>query len=382
MVNFLSGLDFWKPQATSSEGPKEAVLAKPPEIDVSATARRLWNTAKHFLEGVVGSGATCAPLPEDAQKRLCEAAIDILTNESNIRDVAAPVTIVGDIHGQYLDLLQIFETMGRAPEKNYVFLGDYVDRGGQSVETIQLLVALKVRFPSQVTLLRGNHECRSVTQVFGFYDEVLYKYNSVSVWTYYTDLFDYLPLGCIIDNKIFCTHGGLSPEVDTMDDIQLIDRFREVPHDGPICDLLWSDPSEESGWGMSSRGAGYLFGPDVTEKFLHENGLDLLCRAHQLVLDGYSWAHDKKVVTLFSAPNYCGRAWNQGAAMTVSKDMEFGFRQFSGCLYPSAGDMERQMLNDALSDNSPSWQDSPRGAPPPSYLDGGGPRTAPKLTSL
>merc|ERR1719321_659653 len=161
-------------------------------------------------------------LPEAAVRRLCDTARDILVEEGNIPNVDCPVTVVGDLHGQFRDLLEIFKTMGRAPETNYVFLGDYVDRGSQSVETIQLLVALKVRYPSRVTLLRGNHESRQIGQVYGFYDEVVFKYGNANVWNYFTDLFDYLPLGCLIGGKIFCTHGGLSPTLDTQNEIRAL----------------------------------------------------------------------------------------------------------------------------------------------------------------
>jgi len=294
-------------------------------------------------------------LPEAAVRRLCDTAQDILVEESNIPNVDCPVTVVGDLHGQFRDLLEIFKTMGRAPETNYVFLGDYVDRGSQSVETIQLLVALKVRYPSRVTLLRGNHESRQITQVYGFYDEVLFKYCNANVWAWFTELFDYLPLGCLVDGKVFCTHGGLSPSLDTLDDIRQLDRVQEIPHDGPICDLLWSDPVEASGWGMSSRGAGYLFGPDVSEKFNYENGLQMMCRAHQLVLPGYSWMHNQQVVTVFSAPNYCGRVGNQGAVMTIDEKMAVDFHQFSSCEgLPDEG-MAKPMLEELLADSG-VWQ--------------------------
>jgi len=279
-----------------------------------------------------------------------------MAEEVNIVNVECPVTIVGDLHGQFADLLQIFESMGQAPETNYLFLGDYVDRGNHSVETIQLLVALKVRFPSRVTLLRGNHESRQITQVYGFYDEVFFKYGSPSVWTYFTDLFDYLPLGCLIDGKIFCTHGGLSPSFNTLDDLRALDRVQEIPHDGPICDLLWSDPVECNGWGMSTRGAGYLYGPDISEKFNYENGLHLVCRAHQLVMPGYSWMHNRHVVTVFSAPNYCGRVGNQGAVMTIDEQLQFNFTQFDGCDEQPCDNMERHPMLEELLVDSGLWQ--------------------------
>lgn len=146
-------------------------------------------------------------------------------------------------------------------------MGDYVDRGYYSVETVTLLVALKLRYRDRVTILRGNHESRQITQVYGFYDECLRKYGNANVWKYFTDLFDYLPLTALIDNQIFCLHGGLSPSIDTLDHIRSIDRIQEVPHEGPMCDLLWSDPDDRCGWGISPRGAGYTFGQDISEAF-------------------------------------------------------------------------------------------------------------------
>lgn len=178
--------------------------------------------------------------------------------------------------------------------------GDYVDRGYFSVETVTLLVALKIRYPQRITILRGNHESRQITQVYGFYDECLRKYGNANVWKYFTDLFDYLPLTALIDNQIFCLHGGLSPSIDTLDNIRSLDRIQEVPHEGPMCDLLWSDPDDRCGWGISPRGAGYTFGQDISEAFNHNNGLTLVARAHQLVMEGYNWSQDRNVVTIFS----------------------------------------------------------------------------------
>ena len=180
------------------------------------------------------------------------------------------------------------------------FTGDYVDRGYYSVETVTLLVTLKIRYPQRITILRGNHESRQITQVYGFYDECLRKYGNANVWKYFTDLFDYLPLTALIDNQIFCLHGGLSPSIDTLDNIRALDRIQEVPHEGPMCDLLWSDPDDRCGWGISPRGAGYTFGQDISEAFNHNNGLTLVARAHQLVMEGYNWSQDRNVVTIFS----------------------------------------------------------------------------------
>uniref|UniRef100_A0A7N0UTW6 Serine/threonine-protein phosphatase n=1 Tax=Kalanchoe fedtschenkoi TaxID=63787 RepID=A0A7N0UTW6_KALFE len=165
-------------------------------------------------------------------------------------------------------------------------MGDYVDRGYYSVETVTLLVALKVRYPQRITILRGNHESRQITQVYGFYDECLRKYGNASVWKIFTDLFDYFPLTALVESEIFCLHGGLSPSIETLDNIRNFDRVQEVPHEGPMCDLLWSDPDDRCGWGISPRGAGYTFGQDISEQFNHANNLKLIARAHQLVTLG------------------------------------------------------------------------------------------------
>lgn len=175
-------------------------------------------------------------------KQLCAQARDILIEESNIQRVDSPVTICGDIHGQFYDLMELFRVGGMCPDTNYLFLGDFVDRGLYSVETLLLLLALKVRYPDRMTLIRGNHESRQITQVYGFYDECTRKYGSANVWRYCCDVFDYMSLGAIVDGRVFCVHGGLSPTIVSLNQIRSIDRKQEVPHEGAMCDLLWSDP--------------------------------------------------------------------------------------------------------------------------------------------
>lgn len=270
----------------------------------------------------------CKQLLEEQMKQLCEKAREILSEESNVQPVSSPVTVCGDIHGQFHDLIELFQIGGNAPDTNYLFMGDYVDRGYYSVETVSLLIALKIRYKDRITILRGNHESRQITQVYGFYDECIRKYGNSNVWRYLTDLFDYLPLTAVIDNQIFCLHGGLSPAIDTLDHVRSLDRIQEVPHEGPMCDLLWSDPDDRPGWGISPRGAGYTFGPDISEAFIQKNGLSLIARAHQLVMDGYNWSQDRQVVTVFSAPNYCYRCNNQAAIMEIDDIMQYGFIQF------------------------------------------------------
>lgn len=285
----------------------------------------------------------------------CLQAKEILRDESNVQPVNAPVTVCGDIHGQFYDLAELFRIGGACPETNYLFMGDYVDRGWFSLETVTLLVALKVRFRNRITILRGNHESRQITQVYGFYDECLRKYGNANVWKYFTDTFDYLPMTAVISDRIFCLHGGLSPSIDTLDHARDLDRVQEVPHEGPMCDLVWSDPDDRyvtygagigascrvivekrfayplfyfvyvmrsCGWGISPRGAGYTFGQDITEQFTHINGLHFIARAHQLVMEGYQWQHNRMVVTVFSAPNYCYRCGNQAAIMEVDDTLD------------------------------------------------------------
>ncbi|KAF5949452.1 hypothetical protein HYC85_011445 [Camellia sinensis] len=282
----------------------------------------------------------CEPLKESEVKSLCLKAMEILVEESNVQRVDAPVTvrICGDIHGQFYDMKELFKVGGDCPKTNYLFLGDFVDRGFNSVETFLLLLALKVRYPDRITLIRGNHESRQITQVYGFYDECLRKYGSVNVWRYCTDIFDYLSLSALIENKIFGVHGGLSHNISTLDQIRSIDRKQEVPHDGAMCDLLWSDPEDiVDGWALSPRGAGFLFGGNVVDIFNHANNIDYICRAHQLVMEGFKWMFNNQIVTVWSAPNYCYRCGNVAAILKLDENLDKEFRVFEAAPQESRG---------------------------------------------
>jgi len=261
-------------------------------------------------------------------KAVCELAKEHFSQTSNVIPLNSPITVCGDIHGQFYDLIELFNIGGRPPNTNYLFMGDYVDRGYHSVEVVTLLLCLKLRYRKRVFLLRGNHESRQITQVYGFHDECVRKYGTANVWKELTELFDYLPLAATIDNKILAVHGGLSPSIDTLNDIRSLERVQEVPLDGPMCDLMWSDPDERKGWGLSQRGAGYTFGQDISEKFNHNNNLSMICRAHQLVMEGFNWSHVGNVVTIFSAPNYCYRCGNRAAIMEVDDNNNCAFTPF------------------------------------------------------
>lgn len=280
------------------------------------------------VDGWISRLYDCKILADSEVNELCTLAKDILSKEQNVQPMRCPVTVCGDVHGQFHDLMELFRIGGKPPDTNYLFMGDYVDRGYFSVETVSLLMCLKVRFPDRLTILRGNHESRQITSVYGFYDECFRKYGSAEVWKHFTDLFDYLPLAALVEKQIFCMHGGLSPAVEVLSHLIPEDRVQEVPHEGPMCDLLWSDPDDRCGWGISPRGAGYTFGQDISEQFNHANGLTLIARAHQLVMEGYNWCHEKNVVTIFSAPNYCYRCGNQAAIMELDEHLEYTFLQF------------------------------------------------------
>jgi len=362
------------------------------------------------LDKAIAQLRACRPIPEAQVRELCHKARELLIEEGNVVTVTAPVTICGDIHGQFHDLMELFRVGGDVPDTNYLFMGDFVDRGFYSLESFLLLLCLKVRYPDRMTLIRGNHESRQITTVYGFYDECLRKYGSANVWRYCCEVFDYLALGAIvlgasstlqpsnetstgtqdnsitstleyIDNDIeievlnseggilnrfprkktnitlpssdgslpaktgapgsgasgysggtsgngsgavLCVHGGLSPLIDTVDKIRLLDRKQEVPHEGAMCDLLWSDPDEIDGWGLSPRGAGFLFGADIVKVFNHANDLSLIARAHQLVMEGFKEMFDNSIVTVWSAPNYCYRCGNVAAILELGEEGDGG----------------------------------------------------------
>ncbi|KAI3721244.1 hypothetical protein L2E82_32250 [Cichorium intybus] len=265
-------------------------------------------------------------LSEAEIKQLIVASREIFINQPNLLELEAPIKICGDIHGQYSDLLRLFEYGGFPPQSNYLFMGDYVDRGKQSLETICLLLAYKIRYPENFFLLRGNHECASINRIYGFYDECKRRFN-VKLWKAFTDCFNCLPVAALVDDKILCMHGGLSPDLSDLDQIRHLPRPTAIPDTGLLCDLLWSDPSKDvKGWGMNDRGVSYTFGADKVSEFLTKHDLDLVCRAHQVVEDGYEFFADRQLVTIFSAPNYCGEFDNAGALMSVNENLLCSFQ--------------------------------------------------------
>ena len=257
---------------------------------------------------------------------LMDTSMEILKSQPALLELEAPIQIVGDVHGQFTDLLRLFENCGFPPDANYLFLGDYVDRGKNGVDTIALLLAYKVKYPENFFLLRGNHECASINRIYGFYDECKRRYN-IKTWKKFQDVFNWLPLAAVVDEKIFCIHAGLSPDLQSMDQIRNIPRPTDVPDSGLLCDLMWSDPEADiAGWAENDRGVSYTFGADVVGKFLTKHDFDLIVRAHQVVEDGYEFFGDRTLVTVFSAPNYCGEFDNCGAMMSVDAELMCSFQ--------------------------------------------------------
>jgi serine/threonine-protein phosphatase PP1 catalytic subunit len=265
-------------------------------------------------------------LSEEDIKTLCAKSRDIFMSQPILLELEAPIKICGDVHGQYYDLLRLFEYGGFPPEANYLFLGDYVDRGKQSLETICLLLALKIKYSENFFILRGNHECASINRIYGFYDECKRRYN-IKLWKTFTNCFNAMPVAALIDEKIFCMHGGLSPDLHSLDQIKRVARPTDVPDTGLVCDLLWADPDKDvAGYGENDRGVSFTFGPDVVSNFLKKHDCDLIVRAHQVVEDGYEFFAKRQLVTLFSAPNYCGEFDNAGAMMSVDESLMCSFQ--------------------------------------------------------
>ena len=265
-------------------------------------------------------------LTEEEIRQLCRKARAIFLQQPVLLELNPPIMICGDIHGQYYDLLRLFEYGGWPPRSNYLFLGDYVDRGKNSIEAICLVLAYKIKYPENFFLLRGNHECASINRIYGFYDECKTRY-SIKLWKTFIDCFNCLPLVALISGKIICMHGGLSPDLHNFNQIRMIARPTAIPDSGLICDLLWSDPDKNvCKWGENDRGVSYTFGPEVVQNFVKKHDIDLICRGHQVVEDGYEFFCDRKLVTLFSAPNYCGEFDNAGAMMIVDENLLCSFK--------------------------------------------------------
>lgn len=273
-----------------------------------------------FIEGVRRH-----EIKEEELMVLLKMAQEIFYDEGTLINIELPITVCGDIHGQFYDLLKLFEVSGDPSTTRYLFLGDYVDRGFYSVETFALLIAYKVKYPDTFFMLRGNHECRRTSSIYGFYDETLVKFGHAGPWKMCNEIFDMLPLAALISDRVYCVHGGLSPLIKLADQVALIERRQEIPDDGPVADIVWSDPDDIPSWGINMRGAGQLYGKRPVEEFCRNNRIELIARAHQMETGGYGYRFDSKCVTVWSAPNYMYRSGNLASVMKID---EAGNRDF------------------------------------------------------
>ncbi|KAG6332340.1 hypothetical protein ID866_6750 [Astraeus odoratus] len=283
---------------------------------------------------------------EDQALWIIEKATALLRAEPNVLQVDAPITVCGDIHGQYYDLMKLFEVGGSPADTRYLFLGDYVDRGYFSIECVLYLWSLKIWYPDTLFLLRGNHECRHLTDYFTFKLECKHKYTE-RVYEACMESFCALPLAAIMNKQFLCIHGGLSPELNTLDDIRAIDRFREPPTHGLMCDILWSDPVEDFGQEKTNesfvhnhvRGCSYFFTYQAACQFLERNNLLSIIRAHEAQDAGYRMYRKTKttgfpsVMTIFSAPNYLD-VYNNKAAVLKYESNVMNIRQFNCTPHP------------------------------------------------
>lgn len=257
---------------------------------------------------------------------------EVLYDEPNLLELQSPITICGDIHGQLYDLFELFDVALSGQdfsERKFLFMGDYVDRGRYSMETFAYLIALKLKYPNNFFLLRGNHESRAISQQYGFYLQCVYLYGHTGIWSLCNEVFDLLPMAAVVDGKLFAVHGGLSPELPLIECLSLLDRQKELDVTGALSDLSWSDPEETcESWCKNSRGAGYLFGSKPVEQFCHLNRLDLITRSHQLAMHGYQWYFDQHLCTVWSAPNYTYKAGNEASVMVYSGPGAFELKIF------------------------------------------------------
>ncbi|XP_043199870.1 serine/threonine-protein phosphatase 5-like isoform X3 [Amphibalanus amphitrite] len=270
---------------------------------------------------------------------------EYLVKQPSLVDVSIPAeskfTVCGDVHGQYYDLLNIFKLNGVPSETNpYLFNGDFVDRGSFSVECILTLFGFKLLYPNHFFMSRGNHESETMNQMYGFVGEVSAKYSS-RMAELFTEVYNWLPLCHVLNGRVFVTHGGLfSRDGVTLDELRAVERGRQPPEEGLMCELLWSDPQPQPGRGPSKRGVGCQFGPDVTAEFCGTNGLDYVIRSHEVKAEGYEVSHGGKCITVFSAPNYCDTMNNKGAFITLTGgDMTPKYTTYEAVPHPNVKPM-------------------------------------------
>eukprot|EP00928_Gymnodinium_smaydae_P019755 TRINITY_DN175_c0_g1_i18.p1 TRINITY_DN175_c0_g1~~TRINITY_DN175_c0_g1_i18.p1 ORF type:complete len:696 (-),score=146.78 TRINITY_DN175_c0_g1_i18:500-2587(-) len=307
---------------------------------------------------------------------LCDTVVQIFRQEDSLVEVPLPCRVYGDIHGQLLDLLEFFNAFSWPDKRrgdifsmNYVFLGDFVDRGAYSCDVIALLFSLKILYPTKVFLVRGNHEDRLMNVNYGFQADCIRKFphEGEEVWDRVNDVFEFLPIAALVDRAILCIHGGIGDSIERLDDLRNIPKPIQVVgeitasttrQDRMILDALWSDPTDNDqvlGVHSSPRGKNTCrFGPDRVQDFNRRNGLKLIIRAHECVQHGYEYFAQGELLTVFSATNYCNQYNNDGAMVVLVKDDR------TGEIVEHA-----QVIKSGTVDTSHGWNDTQFRAPSP-----------------
>ncbi|KAJ5979102.1 hypothetical protein N7501_002444 [Penicillium viridicatum] len=273
--------------------------------------------------------------------QIIKAVKDLVYNEPTMVEIGVEsgkkLTVCGDTHGQYFDLLEIFRRNGAPSDTHaYLFNGDFVDRGSWSCEIALLLYAYKWLRPNGLFLNRGNHETDDMNKVYGFEGECKAKYNE-RVFKVFSESFSALPLATLIGDKYLVLHGGLfSDDKIKLDDIRKLNRHnqRQPGQAGLMMEMLWTDPQTEVGRGPSKRGVGLQFGPDVTKRFCENNGLEAIIRSHEVRMGGYEVEHDGRCITVFSAPKYCDATENKGAYINIGPELNLAYEVFEAVPHP------------------------------------------------
>ncbi|OHS94107.1 Serine/threonine-protein phosphatase PP1 [Tritrichomonas foetus] len=259
---------------------------------------------------------------------ILKLAQKVLLDDDILLKIEPPTIVVGDLHAQYNSFRKVLDIGGNPENSKYVFLGDYIDRGSNSTEVMITLLCYKLMYPKNVYLIRGNHETKETCMEYGFYNECTTRY-SQTIFDEFIKCFDNLPMAAIIGNSIFCVHGGISQDLYNVNDLMKVERPLKIPERGFLLDLLWSDPSVIFGdFHRSQRGGSFTYGAEATDCFLEYNNLKMICRSHQMVMEGYEYAYGKnnqKCISIFTCPKYCNEFDNKGAIMHVDKNNDITF---------------------------------------------------------
>ncbi|CAJ0962274.1 unnamed protein product, partial [Mesorhabditis belari] len=334
-------LDFWLKELSEICILKVHKEAKNLPNDVQSLAHRI---VRRLMKG-----ETMASFSDDEIYVILEAVRRVLLCQSAFIEMTAPLVIFGDIHGQFQDLLRFFKVVGSPPKTKCLFLGDYVDRCGKSLEVIMLLLSLKLLYPSKIELLRGNHECAKINRSYGFYEELRRK----------RTVFNELPLCALVSKRIFCMHGGISPHITSWDIVRQLKKPQTVKEcdEGIALDLMWADPTQDTCGFVPNmfRSVSYLFGDDAVKQFCAKLNVDMIVRAHELVMDGHAIQADGQLCTIFTAPNYCGTDRNSGSVMRVTKTLQVSFETMRPkTILPNTLDKRRKALLEKLTRSDPT----------------------------